>query len=173
MGTSLFEGAMGHSPASEQRWHHGEGKDSRQRPWIPDRVGNDGRERRLRERQGTDGGIKSWRLPRIDHLHVQAVKVPDVAGCDGQVMGFRRSCDQRIAQVQPTAAMVRVCPKPGCPLCPNPLRRERENSAMRWRSYEGKDAGSPIGSGMTEKGKRRLPLLAPPALSLCYSRLVP
>ena len=28
MGASLFEGAMGHGPASEQRWHRGEGKDN-------------------------------------------------------------------------------------------------------------------------------------------------
>ena len=41
MDASLFEGAMEHGPAFEQRWHRGEGKDSRQRRWIPDRVEDD------------------------------------------------------------------------------------------------------------------------------------
>ena len=80
-------------------------------------------QRHLRVR-GIPGGIKSPRLPRIDHLHVQGVKVPDVAGCYGKVMGFRGSRDKRIAQVQHTAGPLRVCPKSGCPLCASPFQRQ-------------------------------------------------
>ena len=44
-------------------------------------------QRHLRVR-GIPGGIKSPRLPRIDHVHVQGVKVPDVAGRYGRSWVF-------------------------------------------------------------------------------------